>query len=80
MVKTFGNFRALDEFSLEIPSGKKYRVTGLLGPNGAGKTTFISVLLGILPFQTGLITLNINEHQYQLPADLFQIKDRIHGV
>jgi len=30
---------------------------GLLGPNGAGKTTLISVLCGLLPFESGEVTI-----------------------
>ncbi|MCY3414404.1 MAG: ABC transporter ATP-binding protein [Candidatus Heimdallarchaeota archaeon] len=67
MVKEFGTFRALDEFSAEIPSG----VTGLLGPNGAGKTTFIRCLLGIYPYSSGGMTF-LN---HKLPDDLLKVKD-----
>lgn len=37
--------KALDDVSLEIPSGAFF---GLLGPNGAGKTTLISILATLL--------------------------------
>lgn len=77
IIKSYGNFRALDEFSFEIPLGKNGRVTGLLGPNGAGKTTFIHSLLGIQNFQSGLITLNIEGKNYQLPDNLLKVKDFI---
>jgi len=36
---------ALDQLSLQIPSGAFF---GLLGPNGAGKSTLISILCGLL--------------------------------
>jgi ABC-2 type transport system ATP-binding protein len=42
--KTYGAFAAIDDFSLEIPSGT---VFGLLGPNGAGKTTTFKCMLGL---------------------------------
>lgn len=39
--KKYGDYTALNNLSLEIPSGSIY---GLLGPNGAGKTTFIRII------------------------------------
>jgi ABC-2 type transport system ATP-binding protein len=41
----FGTVKAVDDLSLEVPSGI---VFGFLGPNGAGKTTTIHLLLGLL--------------------------------
>lgn len=40
----FGDFKALDEVSLNVPDGSIYC---FLGPNGAGKTTTIRTLLGL---------------------------------
>jgi len=45
LVKDFGETRAVDGVSLEVPTGSIY---GLLGPNGAGKTTTLRMLLGII--------------------------------
>lgn len=41
IVKQYGNYRASDDVSFEIPQGK---IFGLLGPNGAGKTTTLEIL------------------------------------
>ena len=41
LVKRYGDLRALDELSMEIPAGT---IHGLLGPNGAGKSTVVNVL------------------------------------
>ena len=54
LVKTFGDFRALDGLDLEVATGE---VHGFLGPNGAGKSTTIRVLLGLLRKSGGEATL-----------------------
>lgn len=45
MSRSFGQVKALDDLSLEVPSGI---IFGFLGPNGSGKTTTIHLLLGLL--------------------------------
>lgn len=45
LVRTFGDFRALDGVDLTLRRGN---VLGLLGPNGAGKTTLVNVLATLL--------------------------------
>ena len=39
--KNFGEIKAVDDISFDIPSGQ---IIGLLGPNGAGKSTTISMI------------------------------------
>lgn len=46
----YDGIKALNELTLEIPSGISF---GLLGPNGAGKTTLIRLLVGLLQAQSG---------------------------
>lgn len=41
VTRLYGERRALDHFSLDIPAGVVY---GLLGPNGSGKSTFLSLV------------------------------------
>lgn len=48
----FGGLCALDNVSIDVPSGV---ITGLVGPNGAGKSTLLAVLSGILTAQKGTI-------------------------
>ena len=50
LVKTFGDFRAVDGIDLEVRRGE---VFGVLGPNGAGKTTMLKMLATLLPIDGG---------------------------
>ncbi len=45
LTKHFGETRAVEDLTLEVPAGE---VFGFLGPNGAGKSTTIKLLLGLL--------------------------------
>jgi len=45
LTRTFGDFVAVDNISLEIREGE---IFGFLGPNGAGKSTTIKMLCGLL--------------------------------
>lgn len=50
----YGNIKALDDLSLQVPAGISF---GLLGPNGAGKTTLIRLLVGLLKSKTGSVRI-----------------------
>jgi ABC-2 type transport system ATP-binding protein len=55
MVKTFGDFVAVDHVSLKIAKGE---IFGFLGPNGAGKSTTIRMLCGLLRPTSGRGSVN----------------------
>ncbi|MDL2205406.1 ABC transporter ATP-binding protein [Eubacteriales bacterium OttesenSCG-928-N13] len=54
VVKRYGDVTALDHVNLDISEGE---ILGLLGPNGAGKTTAIRVLCGLIPADSGRVTM-----------------------
>ncbi|PNE28194.1 ABC transporter ATP-binding protein [Tannerella sp. oral taxon 808] len=45
---------SVDGLTLHVAEGEFF---GLLGPNGAGKTTTLSILAGLLPFDSGTVHL-----------------------
>src|SRR3974390_237555 len=45
VTKTFGNHVAVNDLSLEVPTGSIY---GFIGPNGSGKTTTLRMIMRIL--------------------------------
>lgn len=53
--KSFGDFKALNNVSIEVPKGS---IFGLLGPNGAGKTTLIRIINQITMPDSGEIILD----------------------
>ena len=50
LTKVYGDHRAVDDLTFEVPWG---RVTGFLGPNGAGKTTTMRMVLGLVHPSSG---------------------------
>src|ERR1700727_969321 len=55
VVKTFGQFRAVDALSLDIQAGEFF---ALLGPSGCGKTTLLRMLAGFEAPDAGRILLD----------------------
>lgn len=54
LTKTFGDFTAVNNISLEVAKGE---IFGFLGANGAGKTTAIKMLIGISKPSSGEATV-----------------------
>lgn len=54
LCKRYGDCRAVDDLSLELPPGT---VFGLLGRNGAGKSTTIACVLGLISKTSGRVEL-----------------------
>ncbi|AQS47368.1 MULTISPECIES: ABC transporter ATP-binding protein [Thioclava] len=62
--KKFGSFTALDDVSLEIPTGK---FVCLLGPSGCGKTTLLRVVAGLETPTKGRVVVD-GDDQTKVPT------------
>jgi sulfate/thiosulfate transport system ATP-binding protein len=52
--KRFGDAVALDDVSLEVPTGS---LTALLGPSGGGKSTLLRIIAGLDTADTGIVRI-----------------------
>ncbi|MDQ1179709.1 MULTISPECIES: sulfate/molybdate ABC transporter ATP-binding protein [unclassified Rhodococcus (in: high G+C Gram-positive bacteria)] len=52
--KNYGDFAALDDVSLDIPSGS---LTALLGPSGSGKSTLLRSIAGLEELDSGVVVI-----------------------
>ncbi len=50
LAKSYGQVRALNGVSFDVPEGS---VFGILGPNGSGKTTLLGIVMDVLKANTG---------------------------
>lgn len=62
--KKFGDFVALENVDVTIPSGQ---LTALLGPSGGGKSTLLRIIAGLESADTGAINIHGNDAT-RLPA------------
>jgi len=65
--KNFGEFSALNDVSLDVPSGE---LVALLGPSGCGKTTLLRIIAGLETPDSGSI------HFYGEDATARQVRER----
>src|SRR5882724_6199088 len=66
MTKRFGSMTALDNVSVNIPSGSFH---ALLGENGAGKSTLVKCIMGFYLADEGSVLLNGHEINISNPKD-----------
>ncbi|AWT25521.1 sulfate/molybdate ABC transporter ATP-binding protein [Corynebacterium provencense] len=65
-VKRYGDFRALDDVSVEIPEGS---LTALLGPSGSGKSTLLRTIAGLETPDSGTVTIDGRDVTHLSPQD-----------
>ena len=58
ITKDFGDFRALDDVSIQVPNGS---LTALLGPSGSGKSTLLRVIAGLEEPDAGVVRFGDRE-------------------
>src|SRR5215217_9093688 len=54
VTKTFGDFYALDDVSVSLPTGQ---LTALLGPSGGGKSTLLRIIAGLDTADSGSVSI-----------------------
>jgi sulfate transport system ATP-binding protein len=64
VTKKFGDFVALDDVSVDLPTGQ---LTALLGPSGGGKSTLLRIIAGLEDADTGTVTIEGNEATHLPP-------------
>jgi lipopolysaccharide export system ATP-binding protein len=55
LAKAYKRRQVISDLSIEVESGQ---IVGLLGPNGAGKTTAFYMIVGLVPPDAGVVTID----------------------
>ena len=55
LAKSYKRRQVISDLSIEVESGQ---IVGLLGPNGAGKTTAFYMIVGLVPPDAGIVTID----------------------
>src|SRR5688572_18461851 len=55
LAKSYKKRKVVTDLSLEVESGQ---IVGLLGANGAGKTTAFYMIVGLVPADAGIVTID----------------------
>ena len=55
LAKRYKSRKVITDLSVEVESGQ---IVGLLGPNGAGKTTAFYMIVGLVPPDAGVVTID----------------------
>ena len=64
VTKTFGDFVALDDVTVDLPTGQ---LTALLGPSGGGKSTLLRIIAGLESADSGTVTIEGSEATHLPP-------------
>ncbi|MBZ5740456.1 sulfate/molybdate ABC transporter ATP-binding protein [Nocardioides mangrovi] len=62
--KSFGDFVALDDVNVSLPTGQ---LTALLGPSGGGKSTLLRIIAGLDSADSGTVTIEGTEATHLPP-------------
>ncbi|MDZ4686570.1 MAG: sulfate/molybdate ABC transporter ATP-binding protein [Planctomycetaceae bacterium] len=66
LTKKFDNFVALNDVSLDVPSGE---LLALLGPSGSGKTTLLRIIAGLESADSGTVKYEGEDVTHVAPKD-----------
>src|SRR5205809_5168807 len=66
IVKRFGEFTALEDVSIDVPTGS---LTALLGPSGSGKSTLLRIIAGLEQPDAGEVRIGALDVTHRPPQD-----------